>query len=161
MKGPSMPGVIPKTLTLITQEAQQSPTPSHSTGFFPKQNAPKGLRGLGKKAESCKQVSLLQCQPQFGLFLSWEKASRAISSNTAPLGRALVCLGDYLRESSKLWIVQDSDGSHRPSAPVGRSGCFWSRSHRADCPFLFPAFEDKGLNTWEWTEIGAVPSDPY
>lgn len=82
--------------------------------LFPKQNAPKGLRELGKKAEFCKQVSLLQCQPQFGLFLSWEKASRAISSNTAPLGCAFVCLGDYLRQSSKLWIVQTLMGAIGP-----------------------------------------------
>ena len=49
VKGPSEPGVIPKMLTLITQEAQQPPTPSHSNGFFPKQNAPKGLKKSEKK----------------------------------------------------------------------------------------------------------------
>lgn len=92
--------------------ARQPPIPSHTHGFFPKENAPRGLKGAGKTPS--------------GSILSWGKAPHAVSNDTAPLGWVL--LGKKL----PIFFLKAQNSGLRSlcgsSALTGRLGGFCSSS---------------------------------
>lgn len=125
-------------------KARQPPTPSHGNGFFPKENAPRGLKG----ARETRTASVL----------SWEKAPHAVSNDTAPLGAV------FLGKKLPIFFLKAQNWTAQPLRELralgahGKVGGFLQQlsPQAAQGPFLL---EDKGLDLWEGAAIDAAPSD--